>query len=133
MSSVIAITLTSREDAEAVRDALLKLSEKYDYVSMGDYLELVGASSTFADDKVGWTDLKDIEIKQVGKDEFLLDLPEPKPLENRKAEDIRQYATREDLIGMVKRRKDAGYTNTAIAQELKLAESTVRSLLNNPS
>jgi hypothetical protein len=72
------VTLTSEADAEAVREALLKLLEQYEVVTRADYFELVGLSSTFEDAKVGWTELTDIQIKTIGENEFLLDLPEPK-------------------------------------------------------
>lgn len=76
MGKLIAITLTSQTDAEAVRDALLKLSQTYQYVSWGDYLHLVGIPTTFSDQQVGWAELTDIPIQQVGENEFVLKLPE---------------------------------------------------------
>jgi hypothetical protein len=77
VGKLIVVTLTSEADAKAVRQALLDVQQKYTWVTLADYMEFVGRPSTFADEKVGWTELKDIPIKQVSEDEFLLDLPEP--------------------------------------------------------
>jgi len=80
MLSVVNVILTSETDAIAVRDALRKLLDLYEVVTVADYLELVGGTSTYSDQKVGWTELGDIPIKSI-KEGFLLDLPEPKTLD----------------------------------------------------
>jgi hypothetical protein len=82
MYKLIAVTLASQSDAEAVREALLKLAGQYGGVTVGDYLDLIGSPGSFSDEKEGWAerDLVDLQIKQVGENEFLLDLPKPKPV-----------------------------------------------------
>jgi len=82
MLSVVNVILASEEDANVVRDALRKLLNLYEVVTVADYLELVGSSSsTFADQKVGWTELGDIPIARTKDAGFVLDLPEPKTLD----------------------------------------------------
>jgi hypothetical protein len=83
MSRLIVVTLTSEADAEAVKKAMLDLANRYGGVTLADYLELVGRTSSYVDEKVGWplSEVVNIEIKQVSDDEFLLDLPEPKPVQ----------------------------------------------------
>lgn len=71
------IVLATRAEAEAVLDELYKLVENYEFVSVGDYLELVGIGSTFTDQKMGWIELKDIQIKRITSAGFVLDLPKP--------------------------------------------------------
>lgn len=71
------IVIPSKADAEAVQDALLKLLDRYEVVTLADYLDLVGLSSTFSDARIGWTELNDILIQPL-KGGFVLFLPEPK-------------------------------------------------------
>lgn len=71
------IVLPSKADAETVRDTLLKLLNRYEFVTVGDYLNLVGIVSSFSDERIGWTELNDIQIKPL-KGGFVLILPEPK-------------------------------------------------------
>lgn len=80
MTRLIAVTLASLEDAEAVREELIKLLNEYEVVSVADYLNLVRVDSSFSDEKMGWTELNNIQIKQVGENEFMLDLPDPKTI-----------------------------------------------------
>jgi hypothetical protein len=72
------VRLSSEADAEAVREAMLKLLEQYEVVTVADYMNLIGLPTTFSDEKVGWTELKDIQIKPesvvLG---FVIDLPDP--------------------------------------------------------
>lgn len=70
------IVLSSPQDAEAVRETMRKICDRYGYVTVSDYLELVGISSSFTDTKVGWSDLSKVEIVPVS-DGFVLNLPEP--------------------------------------------------------
>jgi len=64
----------TREDAEAVFDALDTIIEQYDNASLADLYDLVGHDSTHVDNKWGWTFVKNAEIAQV-RDGYLLKLP----------------------------------------------------------
>lgn len=70
------IVLSSRQDAEAVREAMRKLRDRYGFATTSDYLELVGIQPSFTDTQEGWADLSKVEIVPVS-DGFVLDLPEP--------------------------------------------------------
>lgn len=74
------IVLTSRIEAEEVVDRMNDLAERYGSVSVADLYELVGLKGTHADVKYGWTDLRDAGVARV-RNGFLLDLPEPEPLD----------------------------------------------------
>lgn len=76
--NVTEIVLPSRADAEAVLDALHKLMQQYKRVSMSDYLDLVGLSSTFTETKVGWIELGNPRIIQL-RSGYIIALPVPKP------------------------------------------------------
>jgi hypothetical protein len=82
MGKLIVATLTSQADAEAVKTELCKLAEGYGGATKADYLDLIGISGHYTDEKVGWRlpEIVNAEIKQVGENEFLVDLPEPKPV-----------------------------------------------------
>lgn len=82
MSNLVAVTFTSEEDAKAVLDEMLKILPGRGFVTRSDYLELVGIAPSYLDARMAWDEplLKDVQIKQVGEDEYLLDLPKPKLL-----------------------------------------------------
>lgn len=74
------VVLQSKEDAQAVLDAMYALLEQYEQVTLADMLELCGIASVFSDNKVGWTELNlNVEIKEA-KDGYILNLPAPKEL-----------------------------------------------------
>lgn len=73
------IVIATEEEANEVLKTLLKLHKRYGFATMGDYLELVGLPFTYADEKIGWTELNDIPIKTV-EGGFALELPETKSL-----------------------------------------------------
>lgn len=71
------VVLSSREDANAVLDAMKQLLEAYEMVTVADFLELAGLSSTYSDSKVGWVNLINIQIQPVDGG-FILALPPAK-------------------------------------------------------
>jgi hypothetical protein len=73
------IVLDSREEAEEVIDRLFDLVSRYDTATVSDLYELVGLSSTFTDNQWGWTDLRGAGVQRI-RDGYLLDLPDPDPL-----------------------------------------------------
>ena len=73
------IILDSRTEAEEVIDRLFDLVSRYETASVADLYELVGISSTHADHKWGWTDVRGAGVSRV-RDGYLLDLPEPHPI-----------------------------------------------------
>ena len=69
--------LASKEEANQVLEAMNGVIKRYAFVSLADLYTLVGFDSTYIHSKWGWTDLKEVEIKQVGN-AYSLNLP---PLE----------------------------------------------------
>ena len=74
------IVLESRVETEEVLDNLYQIVSQYGAVSVMDLYELVGLSSSHTDNKWGWTDLRGAGVTRV-RGGFLLDLPEPQPLD----------------------------------------------------
>lgn len=74
------IVLSERSEAEDVIDNLFEAVSRYGSVSVADLYTLVGASSTHVDTKWGWTNLRGAGVSRV-RGGYLLDLPEPEPLE----------------------------------------------------
>ena len=73
------IVLDSRVEAEEVIDRLFEVVSRYEHASVADLYELVGLASSHTDHKWGWTDLHGAGVSRV-RGGYLLDLPEPQPL-----------------------------------------------------
>lgn len=74
------ILLTSRVEAEEVIDQLFNVVEKYDEATIADLYDLVGLASSHTDHKWGWTSIRGAGVTRT-RDGYLLDLPEPEPLD----------------------------------------------------
>lgn len=74
------IVLTSRTEAEEVIDRLFDLVSRYESASVADLYELVGLVGAHTDQKWGWRELRGAGVSRV-RDGYLLDLPEPEPLD----------------------------------------------------
>lgn len=68
------ITFANKFDAQEVLDRLDSLIDIYDQATVGDLYDLVGISSTFADQSYGWTRLNTASIKR-DRDGYRLMLP----------------------------------------------------------
>lgn len=74
-SNVNEIILANRSDAENVVEGLIDIIEKYEVASLADLYDLIGLPTSPVDNKWGWTQLRNIEIRQV-RDGYLIDLPQ---------------------------------------------------------
>jgi hypothetical protein len=74
------IILDQRSEAEEVIDRLFDLVSRYESATVADLYELVGLASTHTDNKWGWTDLSGAGVSRI-RGGYLLDLPEPEPLD----------------------------------------------------
>lgn len=75
------IVIQSRQEAEEVLDRLYDLVSRYDSATLADLYELTGLESSHVDHKWGWSDLHGSAIGRVRGGGYLLDLPEPEPLQ----------------------------------------------------
>ena len=74
------IILDSRGEAEDVLTHLVDLIDEYKMASVSDLYALVDITPNYTDDKYGWTNLSTATVSRV-RDGYLLDLPQPKPLD----------------------------------------------------
>jgi len=74
------IVLVSRVEAEEVIDKLYEVVSRYGAATVADLYELVGSPGTHTDNKWGWTNLRGAGVSRT-RGGFLLDLPEPEPLD----------------------------------------------------
>lgn len=65
------VVLASKPEAEAVLDAMQKLSKQYGCVTVADYFNLVGISPVYSDEQQGWDDVSDVQIKRRQEGFFL--------------------------------------------------------------
>lgn len=68
------ILLATRVEAEMVVDRMYDLLRDYETVTVADLHSLVGLSSSYTDQKWGWTDLQGTDIRRV-RDGYILVLP----------------------------------------------------------
>lgn len=71
------IVVSSKADADAVIEQLINIFDSYDMVSLADLYETLGMPTSHVDHKWGWTNLSNIESRQV-RDGYHISLP---PLE----------------------------------------------------
>lgn len=74
------IVLDTRHEAELVLDNLEELIKQYGQATVTDLYDLVNITSSFADEKWGWTDLSHANVSHV-RDGYLLNLPKPETLD----------------------------------------------------
>lgn len=74
------LIIPSRQEAEEVIDRLFDLLSRYGSASVADLYELTGIQSSHVDMKWGWTELRGAKAMRLRQGGFLLDLPEPEPL-----------------------------------------------------
>lgn len=72
--SVDDILLATRIEAETVLDRLYDLLKEYETASVADLYSLIGLSSSYTDQKWGWTDLHGSNVRRV-RDGYILELP----------------------------------------------------------
>jgi hypothetical protein len=78
--SVDEILLATRVEAETVLDRLYDLLREYEVASVSDLYSLIGWSSSYVDQKWGWTDLHGSNVQRV-RDGYVLNLPKPQALD----------------------------------------------------
>lgn len=74
------IVLQTRGEAEEVIERLYDLLSRYESATVADLYELTGIKSSYTDQKWGWTQLRGAGVARV-RNGYLLDLPEPEPLD----------------------------------------------------
>lgn len=80
--SVKDLVFDRRGDAEEVVEMMFDTLSKYECVSKADVYEKVGLPTTPIDNKWGWTDLVNLQIRQMSDGGFLLILPPAEVISN---------------------------------------------------
>lgn len=75
------IVIASRQEAEEVLDRMYDVLSRYGTVPVADLYELTGIQSSHTDHKWGWTSLRGAKVARLRSGGYLLDLPNPEPLE----------------------------------------------------
>lgn len=74
------VILATREEAEKVLEGMNEIVAQYHCVSVSDFKALIGLQPSHMDEKVGWTSVQDVEIKQV-RDGYVMQFPKPEPID----------------------------------------------------
>ena len=75
------VIFPTREQATLVIDTLSDYIENFGTVSVNDFYAAIGESPTFTSVKYGWTSLAQAQVRHIGRDGYLLEMPKPKLLE----------------------------------------------------
>ena len=78
--SIDDILFATRPEADTVVDRMYDILENYDAVTVQDLHSLIGWSSTYTDQKWGWTELHGLEVRRV-RDGYSLTLPKTTALD----------------------------------------------------
>lgn len=74
------IILDTRREAEDVLNRMDDLIDAYGMVSVADLYDLVGISGNYTDNKYGWTNLRNAEVRRT-RDGYLIKLPKALPFD----------------------------------------------------
>jgi hypothetical protein len=69
------IILATRAEAEEVIERLYDIVRTYEVATVGDLMELVGATPNYTDNKWGWTDMTGARAERTRGGGYVLDLP----------------------------------------------------------
>lgn len=72
--------LTTREDAALVLERMNDVLDQIEIVTIEDLNDLIGLQSTYMDNRWGWINLRDAQIRQV-REGWVLDLPAAEPIQ----------------------------------------------------
>lgn len=75
------VIFPTREQATLVIDTLSDYISNFGTVSVNDFYAAIGESPTFTSVKYGWTSLAQAQIRHIGREGYLLEMPKPKLLE----------------------------------------------------
>lgn len=75
------LIIPSRQEAEEVIERMFDILSRYGVVSVADLYEMTGIQSNHTDMKWGWYDLRGARSSRQRSGGYLLDLPEPEPLD----------------------------------------------------
>jgi hypothetical protein len=76
------LVIPSRQEANEVLDRMFDILSRYGSVPIADLYELCGLQSAHTDYKWGWKDLKGARASKLRNGGYLLNLPEPEPLDS---------------------------------------------------
>lgn len=74
------IILDTRREAEDVLNRMDDLIDNYGMVSVADLYDLVGVTGNYTDNKYGWTNLRNAEVRRC-REGYLLKLPKALPFD----------------------------------------------------
>lgn len=70
------VVFDNRADAESVLDGMIEiLNSEYRQVSVADFYDLAGISTSFTDNKYGWTDLRGARVVGSPSRGYIIELP----------------------------------------------------------
>jgi hypothetical protein len=77
------IIVESREDGDLVIEELEAIIDgDIGHCTVGDFYAACGESTVSTDEEWGWTSLRDARVRKIDRDEYLIVMPTPRPIES---------------------------------------------------
>lgn len=73
--------ISSKADAERVLEMMANIIDTYDVVTVADLHDMLGLESTYVDQKWGWINMIDVQVRQI-REGWVLELPPAEELQN---------------------------------------------------
>lgn len=74
------ISIELQKDAEHVLERMNELRDKEGFVTVADYMTLLGLDSNYLDVRYGWRSLKGVDVREARRG-WKLHLPKPQPVD----------------------------------------------------
>lgn len=74
------IVVATKDEADAILEQMAILIDQYQVVTVGDLYNMAGIEASYVDEKWGWEDISTGSVQQI-REGYLLDLPQPQPLQ----------------------------------------------------
>ena len=75
------IIFDNRGEAEAVRDQMIEVIDKYGFVTVADLYDMVELQQPYTSNKYGWTSLANAEVVRI-REGYVIKLPKARPIDD---------------------------------------------------
>lgn len=82
--NVSTVRVSTRQEVDEIMLQMHKIVDTYGSITVSDLCDLIGIKASFADERLGWTDLSMVTVNRIRKG-YVVNLPKPSPLRHDKS------------------------------------------------